>query len=61
MCLALDAAPEAGVAGAWQNFFACYDEFLEAARDAQSRLAVQDPTPLSGEDPHAGSPRGSER
>ncbi|MBB1061466.1 hypothetical protein [Marilutibacter spongiae] len=23
----------------WQRFFACYDDFLEAVRDARSRLA----------------------
>lgn len=31
-------ASEEQVPACWQRFFACYDEYLEAARDARSRL-----------------------
>lgn len=34
-------APVDELPGRWQQFFACYDEYLSALRDAKSRL-VQD-------------------
>lgn len=38
---AMIAAPDEDVAACWQRFFACYDDYLETARDVRSRL-IQD-------------------
>jgi hypothetical protein len=38
---AMIAAPDEDVPACWQKFFACYDDYLETARDVRSRL-IQD-------------------
>lgn len=53
----LAAAPDADVPDAWQKFFTCYDDYLEAVRDVRSRLA-QDEIEDSQDAPPSRSGRG---
>ena len=41
---AMSEAPEEQVAVYWQQFFACYDAYLEAVRDARTRLGQEQST-----------------
>lgn len=53
---AMIAAPEEDVPACWQRFFACYDDYLEAARDTRSRLIQDEDDPTN-----PAIPRGSRR
>jgi hypothetical protein len=44
-------APEEQVPACWQRFFACYDEYLETARDARTRL-VREEVPATRRTPY---------